>query len=353
GGITELPDGFSINIGNQSLWRKPEHSFDLNLGAGNQSYDQDGEDLFIPNFYMTYNRDDWAVWGGIYVPGGGAVVDYPNGSITTALIGLGAIQQAIQIPGLDLTNVSIKDESLKAESLYLAFTLGGTYEINEMVSFAAGLRYIDAKNSVKGGATLVTPIGDQPLAANYDESDEAFGYILGMNINPMEKMNIGIQYQSKVKLDLKADVKATIPGAGLPADGSKSHRYLPAMLGLGLGYDMEDNLYIEVNYSYWFQKYADWDEDAAGRDISDMAGDTHSIGATGTYKINKEIAVSTGIVFTDFMWKDRNGYYDANIGSYEVLYSDNYQFSCGVSWQINDIVEINTALGRTLWQDAS
>jgi len=125
------------------------------------------------------------------------------------------------------------------------------------------------------------------------------------------------------------------------------------MLGLGVGYDVSGKIYVEANYSYWFQEDADWDKDInTGKDISDMAGDTQSYGVTGTYKWTDAIATSVGTVYTDFLWNDRDGYYMANIGSYEVLYTDNWQVCGGVSWQINELLEVNAAIARTLWDDA-
>ena len=373
GGITELPDGVSINIGNQSMKREPQHSY--NLGAGEQSFEQDGNDPFLPNIYGAYNKDNWAVWGGIYIPGGGAVVDYPNGSITTnALIPMG-IAEGIATQAGDLTltptifgGFTVSDTKLEAESIYLTATLGGTYEVNDMVSVAFGMRYIDADKNIKGGAKIesadVSPggINDQLVGAglsnidiDMDQEADGFGFILGLNANPTDKMNVGIQYQSRVELDFKATQNKTVSPAltVIPADGTKERRDLPAMLGLGVGYDISDKIYVEVNYSYWFQEDADWGKTKAGKDISDMAGDTQSYGATATYKWTPAIATSVGAVYTDFLWNDRDGYYQANIGSYEVLYTDNWQVCGGVSWQVNDTVELTASLARTLWDDAT
>ena len=56
-GLVKMNDGFHINIGNQSLFRKPSHTFDFGLGAGEQTFTQDGNDLFLPNLYMSYKKD--------------------------------------------------------------------------------------------------------------------------------------------------------------------------------------------------------------------------------------------------------------------------------------------------------
>ena len=86
GAITELPDGFQIDLGNQTLVRRPTHTYDSSTGSGSISRTQEGIDWFLPSVYMTYNQDDWAIFGGYYIPGGGATVDYPDGSATTEMI---------------------------------------------------------------------------------------------------------------------------------------------------------------------------------------------------------------------------------------------------------------------------
>jgi hypothetical protein len=43
-------------LGNQSLFRKPSHTFDFGMGGGEKTYTQDGNDMFLPNLYMTYSK---------------------------------------------------------------------------------------------------------------------------------------------------------------------------------------------------------------------------------------------------------------------------------------------------------
>lgn len=164
-----------------------------------------------------------------------------------------------------------------------------------------------------------------------------------------------MQYQSKVNLDLKTSVKRddiSPLGFNLFTDGEKNPRDLPGMLGIGLGYDISDKLYAEINYSYWFQKDADWGRDMYGRDISDLAGDTQSAGITFSYRFTPALLASVGATFTDFRWNDRDAYYEANLGSYETLYTDNWHIGCGIAYDLTKDVTLNLSLARTLWDDA-
>lgn len=335
GAVTELPDGFQIDAGNQTLMRKPEHSYDM--GAGKESHEQDGIDWFLPSIYLTFNKDDWALFGGYYISGGGAVADYPDGSVTTDLIGANVV---FNYGG------TYSDEYLKAESIYNTFTFGGAYKINDIISGALGMRYLSVKNSMKGGITS-SMAGEIKVDAKEDA--DGFGLVAGLNINPTKEMNIGIQYQSQVNLEFETSVNRD--DVGLYTDGAKNRRDLPAVLGLGIGYDINDKLYVEADYSYWFQENCDWEKDGNGKDIAKMAGDAQSAGITTSYRFLPELLASVGATYTDFKWNDKNGYYEANTGSYEVLYSDNWHLGCGVAYTVIENVVLNLSLARTIWED--
>ncbi len=335
GGVTELADGFQIDIGNQMMSRKPKHTYDL--GMGEENHEQENMDWVLPNIYVTYNRDNWAVFGGYYISGGGAVVDYPDGSITTDMI---ASQFVMANGG------TYSDEYLKAISYYNTFIIGGAYKINDVVSIAAGARYLLVTNCIKAGFTS-SVAGE--IREETEEEGNGFGAVAGVNLNLTKEINLGIQYQSQINLNLRTDVKEDTLGRF--TDGEKNRRDLPAILGLGLGYDITNRLYVEADYTYTFQENCNWGKDSSGRDISSMAGDAQSAGIMTSYSFLPELLASIGAIYTDFMWNDINGYYEANTGSYEVLYSDNLFVGGGVAYTVVEGVVLNIGIGRTFWKD--
>lgn len=362
-GLTELKDGLVINIGNQSLFREPTHRF--STGTGVRNHEQDKGDLFIPNIYAAYKDDDWSVFGGFYIPGGGAVVDYPDGSITTYRIGSQIVQESYglvaqmevlgmvppgtsQLPGL----FEFYHEFLEASSAYYTFTLGSAYKINDLISIAAGIRYINANNTIEAGLKLKNNLDGSRMRFQVDIEDTAdgFGWILGVNINPSKKLNIGIHYETRVILGLETEVNKD--DLGLFVDGEKKRRDFPGMIGIGVGYDFSQKLYGEFNTSYWFQEECDWGRDPeTGREFSDMAGDAFSFGCTFSYLVSKSFLFSIGATYTEFMWNDMKKYYTGNLGAYEVLYSDNWHFGTGFAYDITDHIKFNFAIGRTIWDD--
>ena len=152
-GLTILDDGFHINFGNQMLIRNPRHTFDL--GFGENTYSHEGMDMLLPNFYAVYKKYRLAIYAGAYVAGGGGAIEYPEGSISTNLIAQ-QISDNLQIP-----YNYFKNQNLSGSSYYKAVTAGGTYKLNNLISFSAGGRYINAiKNTVVG--MTIEGVGNLP-----------------------------------------------------------------------------------------------------------------------------------------------------------------------------------------------
>lgn len=349
-GLIKLTDGFHFNISNQILIRKPEHGFDL--GMGKETYTQDGIDPFIPNFFAAYKKDRWALFGGIYIPAGGAVVDYPQGSINTKLLGYSVIPQ---FGGL---YDYFKNDYLKATSLYLTFTAGGAYAISDFISIAGGLRYIDVKNTTKLGLTAADSSGVIPgtaLDLDAKMTGNGIGGILGVDIFPMKGLNIGIHYETKVKLELEADIiKDSFEGM-LISQGDKSRRDLPAMLGVGVSYDITSCLRAEMDFNYCFQKQADWGITSIGETenailTAKAAGDCYSLGACLAYQACPKFQVSAGFLYTVFDFKNMAGYY-TTVGAFEVLYSDNCNLGAGFCYALTNKVKLNVGVSTTIWKD--
>ncbi len=337
GGVTRLSDGLHLNISNQTMTRKPTHSF--NFGSGEQEYEQDTVDWILPNFYAAYNWDRWSVFGGIYIPGGGAVVDYPNGSFTTQSIG-------------EIFQRDVSNDFLEASSLYLTTLIGVGYEVNSTISFAVAIRRIDVENAIKAGLTLSNSgVTAQRLDADIEETANGCGFTFGVNIVPRERWNIGIHFESAVTLDLETKVKTD--DLGIFVDGEKNRRDFPGMAGIGVSYNFTKKLTGEVDYNYWFQTQANWGITDDGRNNSDLAGDAWSFGGTLAYEINPKFLVSMGSLYTKFMWDDIHGYYNMNnnMGAIEVLYSDNWNIALGFAYEFIKDTKLNFALNRTFWDD--
>ncbi|MCP4146146.1 MAG: hypothetical protein GY757_00210 [bacterium] len=350
-GLTKLADGFHINLGNQTLIRKPEHTFDLGMGMGEETYRQDGIDAILPNLYLAYKKNNWCIFGGVYIPGGGAIASYPNGSITTKLLGFGAVSMAQGIYNFFM------DDSLEASSIYLTTTIGGAYAISDTISVSAAMRYINAKNTVEGELTLVNTMvsGIPPTLLNLeaDLKADGVGGIFGLNISPGDKLNIGIRYETLVKLDFEATVKTDSFGGMVLVDGEKSRRDFPGMVGIGFSYQFTPKFRGEVDFNYYFQQQADWDSvfTLSGlKEYSDLVGKCYSFGACMAYKTTPKLELSCGFLYTLLDFEDMDAYY-TNLGSFEVLHSHNMFIASGLSYKTSDSLRLTLGGGIILWKN--
>jgi long-chain fatty acid transport protein len=358
--LVRLGEGFHLNLGNQSLLRKPSHTYDLQLGAGERSFGQDGIDAFLPNFYAAYTKGKWAVYGGLYVSGGGAVADYPLGSISTDLVTLMVQMSPVldefgQFTGYvygDLYSGS-KDQYLKASSYYLTGTLGGAYALSDALSASFGLRYISAVNKTKLGLTLTdSPVDypDQALALNTQDKASGIGVVLGVHFAASPKLDLAAHYESEVRLDFETTVNED--SFGFAQGGDPFRRDLPAVLYLGAGYRWNEKLQLLADFNYYFQEAAWWElalPDGGETTWSELAGDCYAAGIGLSYKLSDRLLLSAGTVFTKFLFKDKESYYE-RLGEFEAPKGDNLNSGIGIAYKACAKLTINLALGATFYK---
>ena len=346
-GLTNLESGLHINLSNQSLFRKPSHSYDLGFGDGLRSFSQSGSDLFIPALYLAYNMKQWSFFGAGYISGGGATMNYPKGSLTTDLIALSALQSA------GGAYMSAMNQSLKASSMYLTFMGGAAYAVHDKVSFSVGIRSIMAENSAEGGMTLSSSpldLPDMPLSIDFEESASGIGAVVGINFSISEKMNLSARYESAVSLNLVT--KQNIDDFGLTVDGQKNRRDLPAMAAIGIGFKPGPAITTYLDFNYYFQKQANWGNstDATNqKSYASLAGNAYTLGAGIEFMLTKKFMASFGGGFTNYLYGDRDGYY-TKLGTFEVMQDDNVNINTGFSFQATEKIRINAGYMHTFWK---
>jgi long-chain fatty acid transport protein len=352
-GLSLTNDGIYVSLNNQSLFRKPEHSF--NLGAREQNYKQDGADYFLPSLYLAYKHQKWAVSSGIYITGGGASADYPDGSVNTALLGASYLPVVNAAAGGSYYG-SYSNQSIKASSYYLAIPLNLSYAITEKLGVSLGGRYLIAKNHTKAELTFVgvaSVIPNYPINLDYENNATGFGGVVGVDYKVNDKLNLSVHYETKVKLEFEAENnKGSVK---LVKDGTKSDRDLPAVLYSGISYKVTDKFTAAVDFNYYFQKNADWDSitnpyTGSVKSASKAAGDCYA-GALGLYyQILPKLQLTAGCKYIHFNYDDIDLYY-TKMGAYEAVKYDNFNVGIGAAYNITDNIQANLGLGRTFWKD--
>ncbi len=122
-GMALLQNGLYVNLGNQFVFKT--YSAEL---AGT-TYETTEPSLLFPNAILAYKQDDWAAFFTFTVPGGGGTIKYKDGSPSVMALANGTV-----IPGLPGGN-TLTANALEATSMYLCYTLGGAYKINNMRGF--------------------------------------------------------------------------------------------------------------------------------------------------------------------------------------------------------------------------
>ena len=347
-GLTSMENGMHINIGNQSLFRSPTHQYDFGMGQGVQKFKQDGGDAFLPNLYAAYKNNQWSVFGGMFISGGGATMNYPHGSITTDMI---AMQSLMAAQGAYL---EAKDQHLKASSYYMTTAIGMAYKAGKHFSFAISGRYQDAKNKTEAGMTLTSsPFGLDDVPLNLQTTDHASGWgaVMSMNAKANDMLNFSVRYETMVKLDFKT--KQTKDDYGVTTEGEMNRRDLPAVLAIGTGIKMTSKLTALIDYNYYFQKQANWGKTMIGaeeKSWSSLAGNASTVGLGFQYKCSGKFLMSCGGAYSDFAYADKAAYY-TRMGSFEVAQDNNFNLNCGFGYKPCKYVTVNGGYMHTFYKD--
>ena len=122
------------------------------------------------------------------------------------------------------------------------------FKINDKLGFAVGFRILSSSGVAK--ATPVAGVVYQDM--NGDSTD--FGYNLALAYNPINDLELGLTYRSKVNLQLEGDANLKYPSPSL--DGNYEggvNLPLPAALNLAAAYTFPSETTVEVVYerTYW------------------------------------------------------------------------------------------------------
>ena len=257
----------------------------IELAVGEEKMNYNGQELKadllqpIPNFAMYKVEDDSALFwtfGGI---AGGGDLKYKDGVAGTAVVGdlLDRLLPSIN-PALNGINVNTNGSSAEGKNIYAQTTLGKTWKIDEKLSVSAAGRLVYGVRKLKGdiylssdnpGLNAVTR-GQNHAGIDSERTAWGYGVQFGVNYKATERLNLAMRYDSRVKMNFKADAKEeyiNLGGINLGfgnfypeyADGVKSRRDLPAILAAGMSYKVTDNWTVALSGNYYFNKDAKMD----------------------------------------------------------------------------------------------
>ena len=336
-GIMQQENGFAISLDAHYIWKDYEHTYNQVNPAGQVNRDQD-EGSLVPGIFAKYSHDNWGAFGSFTINGGGGEVKYKNGNVVTNMIE-GSLMGTYGLAG------RLSNEWIEAESYYLTYTVGGSYEFNDMFAIAAGVRYIDATKEVDAFGNTAG-VGD--VIGAYEEDADGWGWVASFNIKPSKDFLIAVRYESTVELEFetKVDAKTNPLGTGILAglgktDGGKSDRDLPAVLGIGLGWDATDKLNLNTSFTYYFEEDADWD----GHE--DKSSGSWDWGVSFTYGLFKNFRVSLGYLYTDIGYDGND--FDLVAKMSPALSAHTFLGGCG--YDFNEYITVNLGFMMNFYEE--
>lgn len=293
-GMAKMKDGFYTNISNQVILNDykieigkstTDFSFSSTLNdgftnyPGMNTYEQHKHSPVVPNIYMLYKKDNWGVMASAGVLGGGGSLYWEDGTplingIVQSLDTLGAFTSTYDptggqskyfgYGGTGATPVGAS-VSVNMTSFLLESTVGVLYEINNTISVSAGVRYIYSKKATKIEIRSAGFGGEKDTL--YDGSWDASSVqaILGVNIAPTEKLNIGITFESigimnyKVTVDEDASYGGMLARSAGYIDGREFRYDLPPRLNMGVEYDVTDRFKVMSSSCIYFANWGTYE----------------------------------------------------------------------------------------------
>ena len=171
----------------------------------------------LPNGFAQYKLTDRATVGlGIYVPFGLAT-DYDNNWFAESHGGLSQI-----------TNINVSPAI--------------SYQIHDMVSVGAALNFQHAKARITSA--------NRGVNQNLKGDDWALGYTLGLTVQPIETVRLGVSYRSKVSHHLQGKIKMSGYPSALGFDGNydiSAKIETPETVLFSGAYDMTDRLTLSAS----------------------------------------------------------------------------------------------------------
>ncbi|WP_294429054.1 OmpP1/FadL family transporter [uncultured Treponema sp.] len=151
-----------------------------------------------------------------------------------------------------------KSHSLDVTSITYGLQLGASYQLFDYVSLAAAYRYTIGTQEMTlkcSDPTFVAVNGGNKIS--YDAKGFGQSCVFGIHAKPVDKLDLAIQYQTLSRIDYDVDnVKGDVAKYYDITNDKKFRTDLPAVLNLGLGYSILDNLYVSTSFNYYFNDFA-------------------------------------------------------------------------------------------------
>ncbi|MDD7201826.1 MAG: outer membrane protein transport protein [Sphaerochaetaceae bacterium] len=350
-----LKQKFSAEVGNQFVFKEYSHKASdaaTQSVIGTSTYKDEKPVILYPNVDMVYRFGDFAVSASFHIAAGGGSLDYKKGTGLTKALFLGAAQRQAaagnSAAAVALQAIAGDSHELEVTSVTYGETIGLAYNWNDTLSVAAGIRFLEATQSMtlsSDNAYWTGAINGQS-DAGYDAFGWGVGGIFGVHYKPISKLDLTLQYKTITKMRMEfTDVQGSALSAMLGiAEGDKFDNDLPSELNTGIGYQLLDSLYLSTSFNYYFNSHADVSS-AFSPDKNIDWDDSWEIACGADWQLSPKVLLSTGTLYSRQGSQD-----DVNNALSPVL--DSLSFAVGVEYQAMKQLTITYGAMYTLYKEA-
>ena len=322
-GTVFLEDGLYVQLNSQTLFKNYEMETVLEK-TDKLSHESDHPTLFVPSIQIVKKEGDRSYFLHAGAAAGGGKVKYENGISAFEVIGFG-IQNGLNFKegkptGANATVEYLGGSTVNGSSYYFNTTFGMAQKINSKFSIAGGFRMMYVTRELNGSADYNLNTGELNLGngnVHVDIDSERTGWgvggVIGFNYQPTDRLNIGYKYETEVHLNLDADGRLDtsskdkkVPDKIIDKiDGIlenqdvisewlvDANRNLPAMMALGVSYQLTDRVTLLTSGNYYFIKDANTDNPY------DHYDNGYELSVGVDYKLNDKWTLMAGYQYTD------------------------------------------------------
>jgi long-subunit fatty acid transport protein len=148
-GVTKLGTGLHVSLNNQSIFQTKTVTNNYpTLSPNPKEYVGEISAPVYPGIYLAYNTGKFSFSAGFNPIGGGGGATYDNG-LPSFEMPISEIAPGLSSAGIPTSQYDA-DIYFKGSSTFMGYQANLGYKINEMISVAAGIRIVSAKNTYNG-----------------------------------------------------------------------------------------------------------------------------------------------------------------------------------------------------------
>ena len=309
-GTAFLKEGLWIGGGNQFVFKEYSNKLDTNdaysaYGISDYKSTDDTTVWLYPDLNAVYKKGRWSIFSNFGVYAGGGSLSYDEGTSATTLMFLNGAKSYVTQATYDKTNYETyatlaattsdattkatyaalakkygasateenqvylasldmaSEHSLDVTSITYGIQLGAAYLVTDWLSLSAAYRYTIGTQDMTlkcNKDNFVKYNGSNKIS--YDAAGYGQSMVFGIHAKPpvVPKLDLSLQYQTLSRIEYNVDnVKGNIAQYYDITNDKNFRTDLPAVLNLGAGYHVLDNLYVSTSFNYYFNDFAHQD----------------------------------------------------------------------------------------------